>query len=101
MTGKLSINPIIKNRDQEMMPLFIQTFLHLRYAPFLYYMRAVSRQCYMKIRRFTLMSESDSVPISVMACMPDEGCPEAFLQIAHGMCGCKERFLGSGAKVCV
>lgn len=47
----------------------------------------------MKTRRFTLISECDSLPISVMACMPDEGRPEAFLQIAHGMCGCKERFL--------
>ena len=39
------------------------------------------------------MSECDSVPISVMACLPDEGKPEAVMQIAHGMCGCKERFL--------
>ena len=47
----------------------------------------------MKTIRFTLISESDSVPISVMACLPEDKKPEAFLQIAHGMCGCKERFL--------
>ena len=47
----------------------------------------------MKTKIFTLKSECDSLPIIVMVCMPDEGKPEALLQIAHGMCGCKERFL--------
>ena len=47
----------------------------------------------MKTKRFTLKSERDLVPISVMACVPDDGKPEAFVQIAHGMCGCKERFM--------
>ena len=39
------------------------------------------------------MSDSDSLPLSVMTCMPDNGMPKAFMQIAHGMCGYKERYL--------
>ena len=81
------------NRERQRMSLFIQTFSHHRCASFLYSRRVVSKQCGMKTKRFTLMSDSDSVPLSVMACMPDNGIPKAFMQIAHGMCGYKERFL--------
>jgi alpha-beta hydrolase superfamily lysophospholipase len=47
----------------------------------------------MKTKNFTFVSCSDSLPISVLASMPDDGRPAALLQLAHGMCGCKERFL--------
>ena len=41
---------------------------------------------------FTLNSAYDGLTLSVMVVKPDEK-PEAVLQIAHGMCGCKERYL--------
>lgn len=47
----------------------------------------------MKTKNFTFVSCSDSLPISVLTSMPDDGRPAALLQLAHGMCGCKERFL--------
>lgn len=40
----------------------------------------------------TLDSDYDKVKLSVVVVAP-EGRPDAVLQIAHGMCGCKERFL--------
>lgn len=47
----------------------------------------------MDSRTFILRSESDGLGISVLAVTPSEGRPEAVLQLSHGMCGCKERFL--------
>ena len=46
----------------------------------------------MKKENFILRSESDGLGISCLMILPD-GNPKAYLQIAHGMCGCKERFL--------
>lgn len=46
----------------------------------------------MKKENFILRSESDGLGISCLMILPD-GKPKAYLQIAHGMCGCKERFL--------
>lgn len=40
-----------------------------------------------------MRSESDGLGISVLAVTPSESCPKAVLQLSHGMCGCKERFL--------
>ena len=40
----------------------------------------------------TLNSDYDHVKLSVVVIAP-EGRPDAVLQIAHGMCGNKERFL--------
>ena len=40
----------------------------------------------------TLNSDYDHVKLSVVVVAP-EGRPDAVLQIAHGMCGNKERFL--------
>lgn len=47
----------------------------------------------MKTRRFILKSEYDSLPISVVAVMPDDARACMVMQLSHGMCGCKERFL--------
>lgn len=44
------------------------------------------------IRKFNLQSFYDDLQISVMGVIPD-GYPHAVLQLAHGMRGCKERFL--------
>lgn len=41
---------------------------------------------------FTLRSDYDDLPVSVLAVLPEEA-PSAVLQIAHGMRGHKERFL--------
>ena len=46
----------------------------------------------MKKENFILRSGSDGLGISCLMILPD-GNPKAYLQIAHGMCGCKERFL--------
>lgn len=46
----------------------------------------------MKKETFILHSESDGLDISCLMILPEEE-PKALLQIAHGMCGCKERFL--------
>ncbi len=46
----------------------------------------------MKKENFILRSESDGLEISCLIVLP-EGKPTACIQIAHGMCGCKERFL--------
>ena len=46
----------------------------------------------MKKEKFILCSSSDGLKISCLMVHP-EGKPKALLQIAHGMCGCKERFL--------
>ena len=43
--------------------------------------------------RFTIRSDADSLDISVMTVAPEEGNIKAVLQLAHGMCGCKERFM--------
>ena len=43
--------------------------------------------------RFTLKTEIDGLDISVIGVVPREGNPKMVLQLAHGMCGCKERFL--------
>ena len=43
-------------------------------------------------RNFTLHSAYDDVPLSVVLVSP-ESRPEAVLQLSHGMCGCKERYL--------
>lgn len=41
---------------------------------------------------FTLISSYDGLPLSVIAVRPP-GQAKAVVQFAHGMCGCKERFL--------
>lgn len=41
---------------------------------------------------FTLDSAYDGLRLSVLVVRP-EGEPEAVLQLSHGMCGCKERFM--------
>ena len=46
----------------------------------------------MSVSSFTLDSAHDALKISVLAVYP-EGRPSAVLQIAHGMCGTKERML--------
>ena len=43
-------------------------------------------------RNFILDSAYDGVPLSVVLVSPDEK-PEAVLQLSHGMCGCKERYI--------
>ena len=43
--------------------------------------------------RFTIRSDADSLDISVMTVAPEEGSIKAVLQLSHGMCGCKERFM--------
>lgn len=50
----------------------------------------------MKIIEDKIYSEVDGLPLSFIIISPDcdDGCkPVAVLQIAHGMCGCKERFV--------
>ena len=49
-------------------------------------------------RKITLNSRVDSLPISILEVTPDALCQEsvpvkAVLQLSHGMCGCKERYL--------
>ena len=44
------------------------------------------------VRNMTLRSQYDDLDISVMEVVPEEK-PKAVIQFAHGMCGCKERFL--------
>ncbi|HEX3078780.1 MAG TPA: alpha/beta fold hydrolase [Lachnospiraceae bacterium] len=46
----------------------------------------------MKQERFIMISEFDKLPISVLVCLPDDT-PKAILQISHGMCEHKERYL--------
>ena len=41
---------------------------------------------------FTLDSAYDGLHLSVLMVRP-EGDPEAVLQISHGVCGCKERYI--------
>lgn len=43
-------------------------------------------------RNFILDSAYDGVPLSVMIVSPDKR-PYAVLQLSHGMCGCKERYV--------
>lgn len=48
--------------------------------------------------KITLNSRVDSLPISILEVTPDTLCQEsvpvkAVLQLSHGMCGCKERYL--------
>ena len=47
----------------------------------------------MKTERLFLKSDFDSLPIGVLISAPSKGRPEAVLQLSHGMCGCKERFI--------
>jgi len=44
------------------------------------------------IKNMTLRSSYDDLDLSVLAVFPKDS-PKAVLQLAHGMCGCKERFL--------
>lgn len=49
-------------------------------------------------RKITLNSRVDLLPISILEVTPDALCQEsvpvkAVLQLSHGMCGCKERYL--------
>ena len=44
------------------------------------------------IRTMTMRSPSDGLDISVIVVHPEDK-PRAVLQISHGMCGCKERFV--------
>lgn len=53
--------------------------------------RASGKHFFMKTD-FTLDSAYDGLHLSVMAVVPEEK-PKAVLQISHGMCGCKERYL--------
>lgn len=43
--------------------------------------------------RFILKSDVDALDISVVVVSPEEVSPKMALQLAHGMCGCKERFM--------
>ena len=40
-----------------------------------------------------MKSDYDSLPIGVLTSAPPAGQPSVILQLAHGMCGCKERFM--------
>ena len=40
-----------------------------------------------------MKSDYDSLPIGVLTSAPSAGQPSVILQLAHGMCGCKERFM--------
>lgn len=40
-----------------------------------------------------LKSRYDGLPLSALVVEPDDRTPEAVLQIAHGLCGCKERYM--------
>ena len=44
------------------------------------------------IRNLVIRSQYDDLNLSVVAVLP-ERIPKAVIQISHGMCGCKERFL--------
>ena len=44
------------------------------------------------IREMTLNSRADGLGVSVMVVTPREA-PRAVIQLSHGVCGCKERFL--------
>lgn len=46
----------------------------------------------MERKEFILHSDSDGLGISCLMVLPDES-PRAVLQISHGMCGCKERYM--------
>ena len=43
-------------------------------------------------RELTFKSRVDGLGIGVVAVLPENG-PKAVIQLAHGVCGCKERFL--------
>lgn len=45
------------------------------------------------VKVFELRSSFDGLPLSVMTVEPPAGRPRAIIQFAHGMRGCKERFL--------
>ena len=48
----------------------------------------------MKTEKCILPSRMDEIPLSVMRCMPDDGIQvKGIVQIAHGMCEHKERFI--------
>lgn len=48
----------------------------------------------MKTEKCILPSRLDEIPLSVMRCMPDDGIQvKGIVQIAHGMCEHKERFI--------
>lgn len=48
----------------------------------------------MKTEKSILPSRLDEIPLSVMRCMPDDGIQvKGIVQIAHGMCEHKERFI--------
>ena len=44
------------------------------------------------VSEISMRSRIDGLPISVMVVEPEQE-PKAVLQLSHGMCGCKERFL--------
>ena len=44
------------------------------------------------LTKMTMRSLHDDLDISVLIVTPDQE-PKAVLQIAHGICGCKERFI--------
>lgn len=44
-------------------------------------------------REFTVESTYDGLPLSVLEVTPVEEEPKAVVYLAHGLCGCKERFL--------
>ena len=44
------------------------------------------------VKEMTLRSRVDDLPISVLVVAPDDE-PKAVLQLAHGLCGCKERYM--------
>ena len=46
----------------------------------------------MSVHEFILISDYDGLEISCLISTPDSK-PSAILQISHGMCGCKERYL--------
>ena len=44
------------------------------------------------VKEMTLRSRVDDLPISILVVAPDDE-PKAVLQLAHGLCGCKERYM--------
>lgn len=44
------------------------------------------------IKKLTFVSRTDGLKIAALALIPD-GEPRAVIQLSHGVCGCKERFL--------
>ena len=44
------------------------------------------------VSEMSLRSRVDDLPISIVVVRPDQE-PRAVLQLAHGVCGCKERFM--------